>query len=245
MKQLSILLAFILGLNLLTACSSDEKKADTPEGLFAIAQEYEKEERYEEAIKRYTDLKNRFPYSSMATKAELAIADIHFKEESYVEAQLSYTTFRELHPRHAQIDYVIFRTGMSFFNQLPETIDRDLTVAHDAISSFTELITNYSSSSHVAEAKAKRDEAIKKLAEKEDYIGDFYFKRGFHESALPRYENLYKKYPGLGFDSRALGRIVISAKKINDPTKAQKYFEILKDKYSNTSDYDDARKAMR
>ncbi len=245
MKQLSILFAFLLSLNLLTACSSDEKKADTPEGLFALAQEYEKEERYEEAIKRYTDLKNRFPYSSMATKAELAIADIHFKEESYVEAQLSYTTFRELHPRHAQIDYVIFRTGMSFFNQLPETIDRDLTVAHDAISSFSELINNYSSSSHVAEAKAKREEAIKKLAEKEDYIGDFYFKRGYHESALPRYENLYKKYPGLGFDSRALGRIVISAKKTNDPTKAQKYFEILKDKYSNTSDYDDARKVMR
>lgn len=245
MKHLCILLAFLLSVNLLTACSSEEKKADTPEGLFALAQEYEKEERYEEAIKRYTDLKNRFPYSSMATKAELAVADIHFKEESYVEAQLSYTTFRELHPRHPQIDYVIFRTGLSYFNQLPETIDRDLTVANDAIGSFTELITNYGSSSHISEARQKREEAIKKLAEKEDYIGDFYFKRGYHESALPRYENLYKKYSGLGFDARALSRIVISAKKINDPAKAQKYFELLKEKYSQTSDYEEARKVMR
>lgn len=246
MKYSLLYIAFVSFLNLffLTACSTDEKKADTPEGLFAIAQEYEKDERYEEAIKRYSEIKNRFPYSSMATKAELAIADVHFKEESFAEAQLSYAAFRELHPKHPQIDYVIFRTGLSFYNQLPETTDRDMTLANDAINSFNEIITNYSSSPHANEAKEKRNEALKKLAEKEDYIGDFYFKRGFHESALPRYENLLKKYSGLGFDSRALGRLVISAKKINDPAKAKKYFEILKEKYSDTSDYNEARKVM-
>ncbi len=243
----SILIKFFLLLFVLqnlTACSSDEKKADTPEGLFAIAQEYEKDERYEDAVRKYTDVKNKFPYSAVATKAELAIADVQYKEESYGEAQLSYITFRELHPKHPQIDYVIFRTGMSYFKQLPETIDRDLTLAHEAINYFNELIKNYPTSSHLAEATEKRNEATKKLAEKEDYIADFYFKREHCESAIPRYENILKKFPNQGFESRALGRIVICSKKISDTAKAQKYFEILKSKYSESSDFAEARKVM-
>lgn len=246
MKYSPYLLIFlsVFTLQILTACSSEEKKSDTPEGLFAIAQEYEKDERYEDAVRKYTDVKNKFPYSAMAVKAELAIADVQFKEESYSEAQLSYATFRELHPKHPQIDYVIFRIGLSYFNQLPETIDRDLTLAHDAINHFNEVIKNYPNSTYVAEATEKRNQAIKKLAEKEDYIADFYFKRDLCESAIPRYENLLKKYPDQGFDSRALGRLVKCAKKISDNSKAEKYFQVLKEKYSGTSDFAEARKVM-
>ena len=40
------------------SCSSVEKNADTPEGLFAIAEEFEQNERYELAIQRYSELKN-------------------------------------------------------------------------------------------------------------------------------------------------------------------------------------------
>jgi len=244
MKHSLLILVLLFCFQILTACSSEEKKADTPEGLFAIAQEYEKDERYEDAIRRYNDVKNKFPYSAVATKAELAVADVHFKEESYAEAQLSYVTFRELHPKHPQIDYVIFRIGLSYFNQLPETIDRDLSLAHEAINYFNEVTDKYPNSAHVAEAAEKRAQAIKKLAEKEDYIADFYFKRDHCESAVLRYENLVKKYPNQGFDSRALARLVLCSKKLNDNSKAQKYFQILKEKYSDTSDFTEARKVM-
>ncbi|MBX3041994.1 MAG: outer membrane protein assembly factor BamD, partial [Bdellovibrionaceae bacterium] len=114
---------------LLTGCSSAEKRSDTPDGLFAIAQEYEASDRYELAILRYTEVKNKFPYSSFATKAELAIADVHFKAESWPEAQVSYQAFRELHPTHSQVPYVVYRTGLSFYEQVPTSVDRDLTLA--------------------------------------------------------------------------------------------------------------------
>jgi len=239
-----VLILLLLPLQILIGCASEEKKADTPEAVFAIAQEYEKDERYEEAVKKYTEVKNKFPYSSMALKAELAIADVYYKQESFAEAQVSYVTFRELHPKHPQIDYVLFRIGMSYYNQLPETIDRDLTLANEAINYFNEIITQHSSSQYVVESKEKRDLSLKKLAEKEEYIGDFYFKRDQCASAIPRYENLVKKFPGRGLDSKALSRLVICSKKINDDGKAQKYFQVLKEKFSETSDFADARKAM-
>lgn len=238
--SLLLVLGFFLG-----GCASDEKNANEPEGLFNIAKDYEKEERYEEAIKKFTDVKNKFPYSAWATKAELAIADVYFKQESFAEAQAAYLTFRELHPKHAQIDYVIFRIGLSYYSQLPETIDRDLSLANDSIKYFDEIITRFPTSEYAKEATEKKEICLKKLAEKEEYIAYFYFRRKMYDSALNRYENLLNKYSGLGFDAKALSGAAISAKHCGEAVKAQKYLTTLKEKYPDSAEYDAARKVVK
>ncbi|MBC7371904.1 MAG: outer membrane protein assembly factor BamD, partial [Bdellovibrionaceae bacterium] len=184
MLQLLKVLSFSLILTSLLACSTMDKNSATPDGAFSIAEEFDKDERYEEAIRRYTDVKNKFPYSNFATKSELAVADVYYKQESYPEAQVSYQAFRELHPKHPQIDYVVFRIGMSYFNQLPTTLDRDLTVAGEVITSFNELMKRYPNSTYINEAAEKKLATVKMLAGKEDYIAHFYFKREMYESAL-------------------------------------------------------------
>lgn len=228
---------------LMASCASDEKKTDSAESTFAVAQEYEKDERFDEAIKKYADVKNKYPYSQFATKAELAIADVYYKQESYGEAQINYQTFRELHPTHPQIDYVIFRTGLSFYQQLPETIDRDLSLANDAITSFDELIQRFPKSEFVAEAKEKKENSLKKLAEKEDYVGDFYFKRKIYDSALLRYEFLVANYPKLGLDERAMARAYFSAVKVKDRVKTKKYRDMLKAQYPGSKELANLKEA--
>lgn len=245
-RVISFVLSLFLGLQLLTlvACSSLEKNSNTPEGAFAIAEEFDKGERYEEALRRYNDVKNKFPYSNYAIRAELAVADVYFKQESYPEAQVAYQSFRELHPKHPQIDYVTFRIGLSFYNQLPTTIDRDLTLANDVIATFDEVTRNFPSSQYAAEAKEKREEALKKLAAKEEYIADFYFKREIYDSALSRYEGLYIKYGGLGFDAKALGRAAICAKKTGDETKAQRYADVLFREHADSKEVSAVKKEL-
>lgn len=230
---------------LFTACSSVEKNSSTPEGAFAIAEEFDKGERYEESIRRYTEVKNKFPYSNFAMKSELAIADVYYKQESYAEAQVAYQMFKDLHPTAPQADYVQFRLGLSYFNQLPATIDRDLSLANDTILNLTDLIKKYPNSQYVPEAKEKRTATVKMLGEKEEYIADFYFKRGIFDSAVGRYENLYKNYGGLGFEKKALSRLVISAKKIDDLPRAQKYLKILAQSFPDSSELKDAEKEMK
>lgn len=226
------------------ACSSVEKNADTPEGLFSIAQELEANDRYELAILRYNDVKNKFPYSAWATKAELAIADVHYKAEAWPEAQVSYQAFRELHPTHPQIAFVVFRLGMSYYNQVPETVDRDLTLANDAIIAFNDVIRKYPQSEYVPEAREKKEDCLKRLAGKEDYIADFYFKRGFYGAALPRYEDLLKRYPDLGFDAKALSRAAISAQRADQKDKAHEYLRLLKNKFPDSSEFKAARQEI-
>lgn len=234
-KILKLLFIFTI-LTYLGGCASDEKTADTAEGAFKIAKEYEDAERYEVAIQKYADVKNKFPYSSFATSAELAIADVQFKRESYPESQIAYQNFRDLHPKHARIDYVIFKTGMSYFLQLPETIDRDLSLATDAIYSFNEVIKSHPHSEHLKEARENREKAFIMLNEKELYIADFYYKQKKFDSALQRYESAYTKYPGFGLDPRALLGAVKSASKAKNPQKQKLYANLLLTKYSNSEE---------
>jgi outer membrane protein assembly factor BamD len=234
-KVLKLLFIFTI-LSFLASCASDEKNADTAEGAFKIAKEYEDAERFEIAIQKYSDVKNKFPYSSFATASELAIADVQYKRESYPEAQIAYQNFRDLHPKHPKVDYVIFRTGMSYFMQLPETIDRDLSLATDAIYSFDNLIKSYPNSEYLKEGREKREKAYIMLGQKELYIADFYFKKELYDSALLRYESAYKKYSGFGLDPRSLYGAIRAAHRLNDTTKQKAYSSLLISKFANSNE---------
>lgn len=237
---------FILffSLSFFAGCSSSDKKADTAEGAYAIAQDFDKGERYEEAIRRYQEVKNKFPYSKYAIMSELAMADVYFKQESYAEAQIAYQTFRDLHPKHSQVAYVVFRLGLSYFNQLPETVDRDLSLANNAILVFNEVIKNHPNSEFFNESKEKRDKALQMLAGKEEYIADFYFIRKKYDSALSRYEGLIKKYPNLGFDAKALSRAAICASKTGEQDKARKHIFELEHRFPNSSELEFTKKEL-
>ena len=162
---LSVLLLFS-AISVLPGCSSDDKRSDIAEEAFKNAQEFDKEERYEEAIKRYQEVKNKFPYSKYATMAELAIGDAYYKQESFPEAQIAYQSFKDLHPKHPQIDYVTFRLAMSFYSQLPETVDRDLTLSSSAITFFDEMIQQYPNSEYAKESRQKKEATLKMLRPK-------------------------------------------------------------------------------
>lgn len=237
---LGTLIAFLI-----SCASSDDRNADTAEGAFKIAEELEKDERYEEAITKFSELKNKYPYSKFATSAELKIADIQFARENFIEAQNAYQIFRELHPKHPQIHYVIFRTGMSYFNQLPSTIDRDLSMAYKAIDQFDELTKNFPSSEHVLEAKEKKQKSRKMLAEKELYIANFYFKKDQFDSALKRYENLLKNYPTEGLTEKALYGAGVSALEIGEREQGKKFLGRLTSEFSTSDEAGKAKDAYK
>lgn len=242
MKMPAILAALVIGSAFTTSCSSIDKiDASTPEGAYQLAEEYEKDERYDEAVTRYQEVRTKFPYSKFATMAELKTADVHFKREAFVEAQASYQLFKDFHPKHPQIDYVTFRLGLSYFNQLPSTIDRDLSVADKAILYFDEVSTSYPNSPHVAEAQAKKAAAIKMLAEKELYVADFYTKRKTYDSALLRYEYLLTTFPNSGLEPRALYGAARSAFETGEKDRGLQHYRKLTSLYPASAEAKQAR----
>lgn len=228
------------------SCSSAEKKDEgSPDELFKRAEELDKDERFEEALQRYVEIRNKHPYSRFATLSELRIADIHFNRENYIEAQAAYQLFRELHPKHPDVDYVTFRIALSYFNQLPSTIDRDLSIATKSIQYFEEVIKTYSDSKYVAEAKVKRAQAKSMLAKKEIYIADFYFKRQMFDSALVRYEKIVTQFSEENLTSQALLGAAVSAFESGDREKGQKYISRLLNEFGQTPEAGKGQEAKK
>jgi outer membrane protein assembly factor BamD len=230
---------------LLLSCSSGDKlDSNTAEGSFKVAEGYAKDERYEEAIAQFNQVKNKFPYSVLATEAKLRVADIQFKREDYVEAQTAYQTFKEMHPSHPRIDYATYRLGLSLYHQLPETIDRDLSLADKALLYLDEVMTSYPKSEFVGPAQEHKTKILHMLAEKEYYIANFYFIRDKYDSALTRFAGLVHAYPQSDLIPKALKGAAVSAHRLKDSAKAQAFLNELGSRYAGSKEFRDAKKEI-
>lgn len=235
MRKNSLLAALFLVLTL-AGCSHHTISNDSPpETQYAEGERLLKKERYLEAVERFRVIRSRYPYSKYAAMASLKIGDAHFAEESWVEAAGAYRSFRELYPRNEKAGYALFRIGESNYNMLPGTIDRDLEPANAAIDAYREYIRGYPNSPEAETAKKRIDELEEKLAQKEDYIGNFYFIRDHYNAAATRYRNLLDQYPGRGLDDKALYRLAFSYEKLGEYTKAEEAIERLRQDFADSS----------
>jgi outer membrane protein assembly factor BamD len=227
----------LLSLMFIAGCSTTED-LDTlsAEKAFKEAQSYEKDERYEEALKRYDEIKNKYPYSQYSKESDLRIADVYYKKEDFAAAAAAYSNFKYLYPNHEKIPYVSYQLAMSYFKQLPSTIDRDLSKGTQAITEFNVVISKYPTSEYAVKAQDKRKETQDMLAQKETYIADFYFKREKFLSALHRYEGIFKMPAPAELTSKAYLRAAICAFETGEFTRGKDYLEQLEQKYSASSE---------
>lgn len=202
-------------------------QTDTPEGLFKMGQFLTKQERFEEALANFNELKNKHPYNSLAVEAELEVANIQFARENFVEAENAYKLFKEFHPNHPKIDFVTFRIAMSMYKQLPDSIDRDLNVAEDAQIYFRQVYTSYPKSDYAGAARDHEEKCKLKLARSVYYVADFYFKTEQYDSALGRFEDVIKQYSDTSLLPKSLYWASLSAQKVGKEEKAKKYYQEL------------------
>jgi len=161
---------------------------------------------YEEAAERFRELKDRYPYSSLAIHAELKLADSLFKREEFEEAIEAYRQFESLHPKNPSIPYVIYQQGMCYFLRI-RTGDRDQANTSKALHEFERLTKAFPDDQYSVKAKDHIEKCLTNLAEHEFYVGHFYFRCGHYEAALKRFSYLLEKYPEHGPREKTLAYI--------------------------------------
>ena len=194
------------------SCASEKPTGKTEaEVLYKEAQILVKDERFLMATEKLNNLKNQYPYSFFATPAELLQADILFQQENYIDSAVAYILFKDFHPKHEQAAFVMFRIAESYYNQLPDTHDRDLESAVEAIKYYKELIQKYPKSEYVTDAQKKINKAQSLLMDKEKYIADFYFKTEKFSAAKWRYLEILDNFSEGKLRSHSMQRIIISS----------------------------------
>jgi outer membrane protein assembly factor BamD len=192
----------------LFSCATKRPEGSTEaEILFKEAKDLISKSRFIQANEKLNAIRSQFPYSYYATHAELLQADILFSQENYAEAASAYILFRDFHPKHSELGYVIFRISESFYRQLPSTFDRDLSAGVEAIKYFKELIQSYPNTEYVKDAQARINQIEAMIEQKEIYIADFYFRTKDFEAAKSRYEDILKSLKNNDERLKILSRI--------------------------------------
>jgi len=206
MKKLFLFFAIVL---LLSGCSLFESSHEMEKNAEELVSEGSSafvSGNYKDAVKAYTDLKDWYPFSKYAILAELKIADAHYHLKQYDEAILAYEAFEGLHPKNDAIPYVIYSTGLCWFDQL-DTTDRDQTPAKNSMAQFKRLIEQYPASEYAQKAKEKIQKCVENLSGHELYVANFYYKTKKYKAALKRYEDIVTNYPDSKESKEALNKI--------------------------------------
>jgi len=197
MKFFFIVLSIVVltsapGCSIFTTDSSEVEKS-AQELATEGSQEF-KEKNYKKSIELFTTLRDWYPFSKYAILAELKIADAHYKLEAYEEAIVAYQEFENLHPRNEAVPYVIYRTGMCWYNRIA-SIDKDQTPSRKAMEKFQRLTNRFPEDSHSIKARKKIEKCMNHLAGHEEYVAKFYLKGKHYKSALKRFEGIFANYP--------------------------------------------------
>ncbi|OUR92864.1 hypothetical protein A9Q84_20335 [Halobacteriovorax marinus] len=214
----------------LVSCSTSRPEGKTEaEVLYKEAKDLIKDSRFILATEKLNTLRSQYPYSFFATHAELLQADVLFKQENYVESAAAYILFKDFHPKHKDLAYVIFRIAESFYKQIPDTFDRDLSSAFESMKYYRELLNFHSNSKFNQGAVDKIKLCEKMIVDKEQYIGDFYYRTEAYDAARYRYLSIidrFKNAPEL--KSHSMIRIVMSSEKLGEKEDCSKYFNLYK-----------------
>jgi outer membrane protein assembly factor BamD len=231
---------------IVVACSSEKPKGKTEaEVLFKEAEMLMDDGRYILATEKLNQLKNQYPYSIYATPSELLLADILYEQESYVESAAAYLLFRDFHPKHPKLPYVVYKIAQSYFEQIPDTFDRDLQPAFEAIKYYKELKLKYPNSKFSIKANKKITKCQTMIRDKEKYIADFYYKTENYDAALWRYKDILDNFKNKKLVKHSINRVVLSSYYAKDWQTCMSYSKKYQEYLVNNSEMREALNKCR
>jgi outer membrane protein assembly factor BamD len=166
------------------------------EQLFQKGEDNYGRKKWQRARTYFSHLYESFPNDPLGRRSLLRIADTYFEQGdpvNLVEAQYKYRDFINRYPTSDQADYAMLRIAMCSFKQM-ERPDRDQQKTREAVEKFDDMLRAHPKSPLAAEAEARRQDSLNRLARHEHMVARFYIKRGSNLSAVQRLNFLIDTY---------------------------------------------------
>jgi outer membrane protein assembly factor BamD len=228
-------LALAAGLVLAVACTSKHttftgelKLGKTADDNYQSGIEELKAKHYEEAVRFFEYVKTKYPYSKFAALADLRLADAKFEQDRFPEAAEAYNQFVQLHPTNEDVDYAEYRAALSYFKDAPSdfmlfppSYEKDQRQTEKAVEALTKFVKERPNSKYLGDAEKTLADAKTRLASREWYVAEYYYKRDRWAGAAGRYEVLVEKYPGFKYEADALYKLAHACIQLNEKFRAR------------------------
>ena len=128
-------------------------------------------------------------------------------------------TFMRENPIHARVDYALYIKGLAYFQDEPGILERwfrkdtnkrppkDVELSYQSL---RRLVERYPASQYAPDAEQRLVFLKNRLAAYENWVADYYLRRGAYVAALNRARNALEAYNGADSNAESL-RILITA----------------------------------
>ena len=229
-KRLLILAIILFAFVSCSARKAEVKKVDNPGNLYVEGVAFMKKKQYDKAVASFSKVRENFPFDPIALVAQIKQADAHFEKKAYTLAAAIYEDFVNSYPEDENAAYALRRLA-ECYEKLSPTVERDQANTFKAIERFTFLKNRYPQSPYAKDADAHILSLTRKLAQRELYVGEFYYKWAKYNASIFRLDYFLEKYPdALGRD-KALYYLAQDYKELHNTEKAQAYLDRLRKEY--------------
>ena len=209
-------------LTVLAACAGNEEPYDAVQDLqeaYDKAQESIQNGNYSRGIQILEAIQARYPFSDVARQIQLDLMYAYYKGGAPELAVEAADTFMRENPIHPKVDYALYIKGLAYFSDEPGILERwfrkdtnkrppkDVDQAYQA---FRRLVERYPASEYAPDARQRIIYLKNRLAAYENWVADYYLRRGAYIAAANRAKNALESYNGADSNEESL-RIMISA----------------------------------
>lgn len=192
-KYIYLLIIIATTSSLIIGCGTKEIRGRDAEVYLNQGIKHYEDGKYRLAAEMLEDAIKYAETPSVAAKAQLYLGNAYFKDENYLEAIPSYNQFLEYFPDHEEAPMVLYNLAMSHYNEI-KTFDREQKTTWDAIEAFEKLKNKYPEFAEKKNVDKYIQGLRDKLAEKELYVANFYFRTGHEKAAVNRLKYIFKHY---------------------------------------------------
>jgi outer membrane protein assembly factor BamD len=147
------------------------------------------------------------PTHPLVERARFSLGEAYFGKEEYLTASTEFLRLVQDYPTGELADDARFMVCRAYEELSPE-IPLDQEYTRGAVDHCAALAEFYPGSEFADSARATRDRLLDKLARKDLYSADFYFKAKAYDSAIVYLEGLLEAYPRSSAAPTALLRLV-------------------------------------
>lgn len=214
--------ALVALLATLAACAGNEEPYDAVQDLqeaYGQAQSFIQGGNYRRGIEILEAIQARYPFSDVARQIQLDLMYAYYKSGAPELAVEAADTFMRENPIHPRVDYALYIKGLAYFSDEPGLLERwfrkdtdkrppkDVEQSYQA---FRRLVERYPASEYAPDAQQRIVYLKNRLAAYENYVADYYLRRGAYVAAVNRAKNALESFNGADSNAQSL-RIMIEA----------------------------------
>ena len=187
--------------------SGEDYDANPPpaDQLYAAGLDQMKRGNYDQAVKKFNEIDENYPYSTWATHAEILAGYSQYKNQDYAPAISSLSRYIALHPTDQEAAYAYYLKALCYYEQIDD-VQRDQTSTFEAIQTLNDVILRYPDSAYARDARIKLRLATNRLAGHEMAIGRWYEEQHLYAAAIGRFQNVVQTYQSTTYTAEALER---------------------------------------